>query len=145
MIAKLPFEAVLRAYLIWISEDQVKKMDFNDCQRFHFPYIPGVSDETKFDTQSKDLFDPALRIRDFKASDLDLPLDTSDDGYGYKFSSLLGRRPCRRIHTHCVFRLLNHVLGRCRGTKSSGHDSISVLISPDHLQFSFLTLINTPA
>jgi hypothetical protein len=64
--------------LIWISEDQVKRMDFTDYQRFHFPYIHGVLDDFKYDTFPKDLFDPALRIKNFKASSPEISPEIKD-------------------------------------------------------------------
>ena len=53
-------------------------MDFTDYQRFHFPYIHGVLDEFFYDTFPKDLFDPALRIKTFKANNPDFPPDIKD-------------------------------------------------------------------
>jgi hypothetical protein len=53
-------------------------MDVTDYRRFHFPYIHGVLDEFKYDTFLKDLFDPALRIKTFKANNPDFPTDIKD-------------------------------------------------------------------
>jgi len=53
-------------------------MDVTDYRRFYFPYIHDVSDEFRYDTFLKDLFDPALRIKTFKTKNPDLSPEIID-------------------------------------------------------------------